>query len=278
LKVHRTSISTGYFELLRIPVLEGRDFKESDVCGAPLVMMVDQAFARRFYGGASPVGRRALLWKKWYTIVGLVRDSKYYSLTRVSTPHFYLPFRQSYQLGQRLVFFARAKGAPDDVIATMRREASGIDPNAASLIAAPLAEYNAVLLLPLKVAASLLAVLGLIALVLAGVGLYGLMSYSVSQRTQELGIRIALGANPGNIVGLVLRQAVVLSATGLAAGLGLALVSMRLVSSFLVGISAFDATTFVLAALFLASVAALSSSLPALRATRVDPHAALRDE
>ena len=277
-KVHRTSIAPGYFRLLKIPLLDGRDFTEGDDRKTQPVMIVDQAFARRFYGGASPVGRRVMVWKQWFTVVGLVRDSKYFSFTEVSRPHFYLPFRQSYQLGQHIVFFVRTKADPDAAISTIRTEAAAIDPNASSFTAAPLAEYNALLLFPLKLAASLLAALGLIAFLLAGVGLYGVMSYAVGQRTHEMGIRMALGAKPRAVLGIVARQGMLLTAGGVAIGLALSLASMRLLAAFLVGISPFDPLTFAAASLFLAAVAAVASLLPAHRATRIDPFTALRAE
>ena len=261
-KVHRTSVAPGYFRLLKIPLLEGRDFTESDDRKTQPVMIVDQAFARRFYGGASPVGRRVMVWKQWFTVVGLVRDSKYFSFTEVSRPHFYLAFRQSYQLGQHIVFFVRTKGDPDSVVSTIRSEAVAIDPNASGFTAAPLAEYNALLLFPLKLAASLLAALGAIGFLLAGVGLYGVMSYAVGQRTQEMGIRMALGAKPRTVLGIVVRQGMLLTAGGVAVGLSLSLASMRLLASFLVGVSPFDPLTFAAASLFLAAVAALPVSSP----------------
>lgn len=278
LKVHRTSVAPGYFGLLKIPLLEGRDFTERDDRKAEPVMIVDQAFAKRFYGGASPVGRQVLVWKKWFTVVGMVRDSKYFSFTEVSRPHFYLPFRQSYQLGQNLVFFVRANGDPDAAISTMRSAAVSLDPNSSSFTAAPLAEYNALLLFPLKLAANLLAVLGVIAFLLAAVGLYGVMSYAVSQRAQEMGIRMALGAKPHQVLGIVVRQGLLLTAGGVAIGLALALGSMRLLASFLVGVSPFDPLTFLAASFFLAAVAAVASFLPAQRVTRIDPFTALRSE
>ena len=277
-KVHRTSIGPGYFRLLKIPLLEGRDFTESDDRKAERVMIVDQAFAKRFYGGASPVGRQVQVWKKWYRVVGLVRDSRYFSFTGASQPHYYLPFRQSYQQGQFIVFFVRVKGDPDAAISTVRREAVTLDANASSFSAAPLAEYNALLLMPLKLAASMLAALGVIAFLLAAVGLYGVMSYAVSQRTREMGIRMALGARPREVLGVVVREGMLLTAGGVAIGVALALASMRLLAGFLVGISPFDPLTFAAASLFLGAVAAVASFLPAHRATRIDPFKALRSE
>lgn len=278
LKVHLTSVAPGYFGLFKIPLLEGRDFTEGDLRPAQPVMIVDQAFARRFYGGASPVGRRVLVRRTWTTVVGLVRDSKYFSFTEASRPHFYLPFRQSYQAGRQIVFFIRAGGDPDAAIATLRGAAAAIDPGAANFTAAPLSEYNALLLFPLKVAASLLAVAGVIAFLLAGVGLHGVMSYAVSQRTQEMGIRMALGARPREVMGIVVRQSLLLTGAGVAGGLFLSLVSMRALGSLLVGVHPFDPLTFAAASLFLCAVAAVASFLPARRATRIDPFTALRSD
>jgi hypothetical protein len=177
-------------------------------------------------------------------------------------------FSVLYQLGQSILFFVRVKGNPDAALSTLRREAVALDPNASSFTAAPLAEYNALLLFPLKLAASLLAAL-------AASGscwprwAYGVMSHAVSQRTRELGIRMALGAMPRKVLGIVVRQGMLLAAAGVAIGAALALASMRLLGSFLVGVSPFDPLTFAAASLFLAAVAALASFLPAHRAT---PH------
>jgi predicted permease len=278
LKVHLTSVGPGYFRLLNIPLVEGRDFAGSDDRNSEPVMIVDQAFARRFYGGASAVGRRVMVRKKWRTVVGEVRDSKYFSFTEAPRPHFYLPFRQSYELGQHILFFVRTKGDPDAAISTLRSEAVRIDPNASSFSAAPLAEYNSLLLFPLKVAASLLAALGAIAFLLAGVGLYGVIGYAVSQRTRELGIRVALGARPREVLGIVLRDGMLLTAGGVASGLILALASMRLLASFLVDVSPYDSLTFAGASLFLIGVSTIATLFPARRATRIEPAAALRSE
>jgi putative ABC transport system permease protein len=278
LKAHRTSVSPGYFGLLRIPLLEGRDFSESDDAGAAQVMIVDQAFARKYYGGASPVGRRVMVRKRWRTIVGLARDSKYFSFTEASRPHFYLPFRQWYLPGSYVLFFVRAKGEAEAAVPALREAASAIDPGAAGFTAAPLAEHNALLLMPMKLATSLLAALGAIALALAGVGLYGVISFTVSQRTRELGIRIALGAKPREVLGAVAREALALTCGGVVCGLAVAALSMRLLSEFLAGVSPFDPATFAAAALFLVVVAGVASVAPAARATRIQPISALRSE
>ena len=277
-KVHHTRISPGYFGLLKIPILEGRDFTDNDDSASAPVIIVDQAFARRYYGGASPVGRRVRVWRKWFQVVGLVRDSKYFSFTEESLPHFYVPFQQTYQLGQMILFFIRTPGSPDSVTGTLRREATALDANAAAFHAAPLAERSALLLFPLRLAASILAALGVIAFLLAAVGLYGVMSCAVSQRAHEIGIRVALGARPRQVLRTVAEQAAILTGAGLAIGLVLSLATLRLITAFLVGIRPFDPLTFLAASLFLIAIAAAASFIPAYRAMRIDPFAALRSE
>lgn len=278
LKVHRTSVSPGYFSLLEIPFLEGRDFSESDAAQAAEVMIVDQAFARRFYGGASPVGRRVALGKKTVTIVGMVKDSRYFSFTEAPRPHFYRPFRQAFQTGQRAIFFLKSSGDAESALAELRDAAKAIDPGLSGFAAAPLAEYNAILLLPQKLAATLLNVLGLIALVLAGIGLYGVTSYAVSQRTQELGIRMALGARPVEVLGDIVRQVLRVTAFGIGIGALLALATGRILGSWLVGVGDFNVLAFSYSSLFLLLIATLATAIPAWRAMRVDPYTALRSD
>jgi predicted permease len=278
IEVHRTLISPGYFGLLKIPLVEGRDFAGSDDRAAAPVMIVNQAFAKRYYGGGSPVGRRVRVRGVWRTVVGMVRDSRYFSFTETPRPHFYLPFRQAYELGQNIVFFMRARGGPEAAVSTLRREAVSLDPHAGAFTAAPLAEYNELMLIPLKLAASLLAALAIIAFLLAGVGLYGVTSYTVSRRTRELGIRIALGAKPAAVLGIVVREGMLLALGGVACGLALVAASMRLVAGFLAGVGPFDPLTIGCASLFLIGVTAIASFVPARRATRIEPVTALRSE
>jgi putative ABC transport system permease protein len=216
--------------------------------------------------------------KQWRTIVGVVRDSKYFSFTEVSRPHYYLPFRQGYLQGLHILFFVRAKGDPEAVIPTLRAGAAAIDPTAGGFTAAALAEHNALLLIPIKLTTSLLAMLALIAIVLAGVGLYGVVSYGVNQRRRELAIRRALGAKPHELLRMVAREGILLTTAGVVCGLMLALVSMRALSSLLVGIRPFDVVTFVGASLFLIAISAIATVVPALRATRIEPIHALRGE
>jgi len=277
-KVQRGSVSPGYFALLEVPVLEGRDFTDADVRESNPVIIVNQAFAARYYNSGSPIGRRVFFRKKWHTVVGLVRDHKYYGFSERVRPHVYQPFRQSYQLGMHLMVFIKTRGSTAAAISALRATAVSIDPNAASFTAAPLADYNALLLLPLKLASGVLAMLGIIAFLLAGIGLHGVISYSVSQRTRELGIRIALGARPREVLASVARQGLLLSTIGVAAGIGLAFVGMGVLSRVLAGITLFDPLTFAISSLFLLCITAVASSVPAIRATRVDPITALHSE
>jgi len=290
MKIFRNVVSPGYFKLMRIPLLEGRDFTEQDDKKSTPVMIVNQTFVHRFLGDRNPIGRRVHGWGNWFTIVGEVKDSKYHYLTEGPTPYFYVPFRQVYRADMSLGFYVRTAGDPNDAVATMRREVRAIDPNVAVFDAMPLSEFIAASLYAQKVAASLLSVLGILALVLAAVGLYSVMAYSVTQRTHELGVRMALGARPADVLGLVVRQGMFLTFAGLLVGVGLALAMARSVSSVsvaasamgsnsaLLGGSATDPVIYLGAALFLSSIAALASYIPARRATKVDPMVALRYE
>jgi predicted permease len=276
MNIFRDVVAPGYFGLLRIPLLEGRDFTEHDDEQAALVMIVNQTFAKRFLGGRDPIGHKVHGWGKWFTVVGVARDSKYQTPNESARPYFYVPFRQVYREDLAIAFLVRSAGDPNQALPALRREARGLDPNAGVFDIMPMTEFISASLFPQKVAAALLAVLGAIALLLAAAGLYSVMAYAVTQRTREIGIRMALGAQPGDVVRLVMRQSLVVTLAGLAAGFVAALAVTRLASSLLVNISATDPAVFAGATLFLTMVAAVAGYLPARRATRIDPQAALR--
>jgi predicted permease len=290
MKIFRNVVSPGYFKLMRIPLLEGRDFTEQDDKNSAPVMIVNQTFVHRFFRDGNPIGRRVHGWGDWFTVVGEVKDSKYHYLTEGQTPYFYVPFRQVYRSDMALGFYVRTAGSLNDAAATVRREVRGIDPNVAVFDAVPLSEFIGASLYPQKIVASLLSVLGAIALLLASVGLYSVMAYSVTQRTHEIGVRMALGARPGDVLGLVVRQGMVLTLAGLLLGSGLTLFLSRYISAVsvagsamgsggaLLGVSATDPLIYLSAACFLAGVAALASYVPARRAASVDPMVALRYE
>jgi predicted lysophospholipase L1 biosynthesis ABC-type transport system permease subunit len=241
------------------------------------VLIVNQAFARRYFATTTAIGRRVRVGGRWSTVVGLARDSKYYYPTEAPRPYVYLSSRQA-DLPADVAFYVRTAGDPTDAIATLRREAAALDPAATAFDAMPLADYVDAPLFPQRMAAGLLSVLGALALALAAVGLYSVMTYVVSQRTHELGIRMALGARPADVLGMVIRQGMILAAGGLAVGVAAALAAARLVQSALINVSPADPVVFAGTALFLGTVALLACSVPAHRATRVDPNTALHDQ
>ncbi|HLM98696.1 MAG TPA: ABC transporter permease [Bryobacteraceae bacterium] len=278
MEINRDLVAPHYFDLLKIPLIEGRDFRDSDDRSAPPVMIVNQTFVRRYFNGGGAVGRRVRYQNKWFTVVGLAQDSKYFNVAEEPRPHFFAPFRQVAGSDVRPHLFVRVAGDPDAFTATLRREAAALDPNAGAFFPMPLTEYTEVTMLPQRVAASLLAAMGLISLVLAAVGLYSVMAYAVTQRTQEFGVRMALGARSSDVLRDVLLRGMKLTIAGLAAGIAGSFAVTHLVSSMLVNVGAADPVTFGGVAVFLAVVALAASYVPARRATQVDPMVALRCE
>ncbi len=276
MKIYRGVVAPGYFGLLRIPLLEGRDFTEQDDVESARVMIVNRTFAHRFLGGGNPIGHKVRGWGRTFTVVGVARDSKYHTPNEAAMPYFYVPFRQVFREDLGISFLVRTAGSPWQALAALRREARSLDPNAGVFDSMPMTEFISASLFPQRVAAALLSVLGMIALILAAAGLYSVMAYSVVQRTSEIGIRMALGAKPNDVVCLVMRQSLAVTMAGLAAGFLTALAVTRLAASLLVNISATDPGVFAGATLFLAAVATVAGYLPARRATRIDPNAALR--
>jgi len=205
LDVHHASVSPGYFDLLRIPLLAGRDFRPEDNENVLRVMIVNESFARRFFDGRDPVGRRVRIYDQPFTIVGIVKDSKYYSLSEAPQPYFYMSFAQVHHgSGESgVALYARTAGDARGFVPVLRREMLAIDPNSAGLTAMPLSDYISAAWFGPRLASLFLGVLGVISMLLAGVGLYGVMAYSVSQRTREIGIRMALGAHPEGVLRMV---------------------------------------------------------------------------
>jgi predicted permease len=290
MNIFRNVVSPGYLPLMHIPLVEGRNFSVQDNENAPAVMIVNEAFVRRFFAGRNPIGTKIHGWNDWFRVVGVAKDSKYHYLGENTPAYFYVPFRQVFREDMNLAFYARTRGDSDSVLSTLRTQAREIDPNVTVFDAAPLKEFIGASLYPQKVAASLMTVLGSIALLLAAVGLYSVMAYSVAQRTQEIGVRMALGAQPAHVLRMVVRQGLVLTVAGLAAGGALAIALGRAVASVsftnsgmganarLLGNGSNDPLIYVAAALFLCLVAALASYLPARRAASVDPMQALRTQ
>jgi predicted permease len=278
MQIYRNVVAPGYFKVLGIPLLVGRDFTEQDDLSKPVkrVMIVNETFARRYFGGGYPIGRKVHGWGEWFTVVGVVKDSKYHTPNEAPRPYFYVAFRQVYRADQGIAVYVRAGGDPNQAVGTLRRAVRAMDPNVSVYDAMPLTEYISASLFVQKIAAWLLGVLGMVALVLAAVGLYSVMAYSIGQRTHEIGIRVALGAKSRDVLGLLVRQGMGLTLAGLVVGVLSAAAVMRLAAGLLVNVSATDPLIFGGAALFLAMVALAASYVPARRATRIDPNRALR--
>ena len=278
MKIYRDLVSPGYFDSMKIPLLEGRDFDWHDDPTSPKVMIVNREFVRRFLANRDAIGHKVHGWGEWFTVVGVVADSKYHRVTENPQPYFYIPIRQIFRPEYGLTFHVRTSGSVGEAIAALRRETATIDPALTIFDAQPMTEYIAASLFGPKITANLLGVLSAVGLLLAAMGLYGTLAYSVAQRTREFGIRLALGAQPHHILGLILRESGKLTLYGMTAGVILAVVSTRIVAHQLYRISPLDPLTYGGVGLLLVAVALAASYIPARRARRVDPMVTLRYE
>jgi predicted permease len=278
MKIYRDLVSPGFFDSMKIPLLDGRDFDLRDDAASEKVMIVNQEFVRRFFAKRSVIGRRVHGWGQWFTIIGIVRDSKYHRLTESPQPYFYIPIRQIFRPEYGLTFHVRSSGSMSGAIAAVRREAAGIDPALTIFEAEPMTEYVAASLFGAKVAASLLSVLSGVGLLLAAIGLYSVMAYSVAQRMTEIGIRITLGAAPREVVRMILWQGLAFALTGFAVGAVIAAALARVVASALAAVSPADPAVYAIAAAFTVVVALASTAVPAWRAVHIDPIATLRQQ
>ena len=273
--IHRATVPPGYFDFMGIRMTEGRDFSERDEAGAPAVMVVNETFAQHFFGKATPIGRTIHISRTNVTVIGEVKDSKYDTPIQEPIPYFYVPFQQVFAPGLNFSMLLRVNGDPMAVIADLRREALALNQDA-FFHSVRLEDAVGYSLYPQKVAATLLTATAILCLLLAAVGLYSVMSYAISQRTQEIGVRMALGASHFKVLQMVTRQSVLLTLPGLMLGIVAAVVALRFFRSMLVGVSPTDPLTFVGAAVFLIAMALLASYIPARRALQIDPMIALR--
>lgn len=277
--VQYSIVSPRYFATLQIEVTEGRDFTDRDDSDQPGVAIINQAMARRFWPGQNPVGRKFLFrgGDREATVVGVVRNGKYRSLDEQPKPFMYFPYQQGawdLNLGVAL----RTQGDPRTFAETLRREVRRLDPGVEVWALLPMTDFVQAAFLGQRMISTLLAGLGAVALLLAAMGIYGVMAYVVGQRIQEFGVRLALGATTSTVIRLVLNQAFRLTSIGLGVGLLATVGLSRSLSSFLYGVSPFDPLTFLTVAGFLMAVSLGASLVPALRAGTIDPLKALRNE
>ncbi len=278
-----TRVAGDYFRAMGVRLLQGRAFDERDRTDAPLVCIVDETFARAHWPGESALGKRVKIGGHqdtkfdWMEVVGVAAHVKNYGVDEESRVELYLSYLQ-FSAGAGLTAILRTTGDPGALTGGLRQAVRELDPEIPVYQVRPLTEIAAERTVPRRLAAMLIAVFAAIALLLAAVGIYGVMSYAVNQRTQEIGLRMALGARREDILGMVLRSGTVMAISGVGIGLALALVLARLITSLLFQTSATDPPTFSIVPLLLVAVALLACYLPARRATRVDPMVALRYE
>ncbi len=268
-------VAPGYFQTMSIPLLRGRDFASSEGEARSGVTIINEALAKRLWKNQDPVGRRISFHeeKVGTEIIGVVKTGKYRTLGEDPIPVAYLP-----QLPPRRTLVVRTSGDPAPLLDTVRREIHSVDPHIAATDLETMQQYMTLPLFPARTTGVLLGVSGFLALALTSIGLFGVISYIVSQRTHEIGVRMALGARQGDVLRLVVRHGLFLTVIGLVVGLGISFGAAQLLSSLLYGIAPTDPTTFIGAALVLCVVVVLACYIPARRAMRVDPIVALRYE
>ena len=276
-KVSSGEVDAGYFEVMRTPILEGRGFTSADDERAPLVAVVNHAFARRFWPSGA-IGRTFRRGGDEVTVVGVARDAKYAKLGERLRPYVYFATAQQKKVGFHSELLVRTSGEPVRLAPAIRAAVQEFDPQLPLPAVTTLSAATSSALLPQRVAAAVTAALGLVGLLLAAVGLYGMVAYSIGQRTGEIGVRLALGADRRNVLRLVVGEGMRPVAVGMAVGLVFAVGATRLLMSYLFGVSPLDAVTFVAVAAILTAVALTASYLPARRAAAMDPVRALRAE
>jgi predicted permease len=269
-----------YFASLGAAILQGRDFETADLAaGAPFVAVINETLARRVFPGENPLGRRiACAGRNLCEVIGVARDVPYSTLKREPESTLYMTFLQAPTGRGQMDLLVRFSGEPTAIAAQVRREVAAIDPHLPMFVLRTLAEEVDTVLIRERLLALLSTVFGALAVLLAGIGLYGVISYSVGRRTQEIGVRMALGALPGEVRGLVLRETLSLAAIGILFGLPAALAATRLIASFLYGTSGAEPVMLAAGAAFLLFIGLAAGYVPARRASRIDPMTSLRHE
>jgi len=280
--VYLHPVGASFFETMEIPLLSGRGFGPQDVQGAPRVAIINETLARTFFPNEDPIGKRFTILAaknpEPIEVIGLVRDSKFSQVRDEAPPTYFSPYLQNMKSLRAMNFEARTSGDPTDLVPAVRQIVQEIDRNLPIFNVKTQSQQVDEALLQERQFARLSSFFGLLALVLACIGLYGILSYAVARRTNEIGIRMALGAERRDVVWMVMRETLLLIFIGVAIGLGGAFFSTGLISSMLFGLTATDPATILLAALLMTGVAAFAGYLPARRAALTDPIVALRYE
>jgi predicted permease len=279
---HMQFCSPKFFETLKIPILSGRDFTSKDILGAPKVAIVNQKFAKRYFGDHNPLGRHVGLGmdpgtKTDMEIVGVAGDTKYENMREEVPDELYVPYLQQ-EWVDAMTAYVRTSAPPLGFFDTLRRAVREVDSNVPQYEMRTMDENVRNSLLTERLLATLSIVFGALATLLAAIGLYGVLAFMVARRTREIGIRMALGAGGGSVMWLVMREVLLLAGTGLAAGLAAVIGLTRLVEAQLFGVKPTDVTIMILATVGIASIVAMAGYLPARRATGIDPMHALRFE
>lgn len=278
--INAMDVGPEFFKAMGTPLLRGREFDQHDIEGAPFAVVINETLANRYWPGQDPVGHRLTTAdakdQRSYQIVGVVKTGKYRSLGEEPRPFLYRSILQHYHSKATLVAFAN--GAAGELLAAIRKTEQSLDPNLVLINAGTMRDQLGLALFPARATATLLGIFGLIAMSMAITGLAGVISYSISQRKREIGIRMALGAQRKDILKLVVGQALKLSLSGICLGIALAVALTRFLESLLLDVGSTDPLTFAVVTLLLICVAVVACWIPASRATKVDPMIALRHE
>jgi putative ABC transport system permease protein len=288
-QANRPSVSRGYFETMGIGLMEGRLFDEQDRADSAEVAIVSDLAARTYWPGESPIGKRVGIYRGrgpmvrsaagewvWREIVGVVQSTRHFGIEAPAKPEVYVPHTQA--PSPFMVLVVRTQGDPAGLIPAIRGEVAALDPQQAMFAFQTMEDLLATAGSRRRFQTSLLAAFAALALLLAAIGVYGVMAYTVAQRTREIGLRLALGAQPRDVVAMMLRKGLLMTMTGMAFGLAGAVGLSRLLTNLLFGVSALDAPTFAAVGALLMLVAAVAAYIPSRGAARIDPLAALRED
>jgi predicted permease len=272
-------VGPRYFETVQTPLQRGRDFTERDVKGAPDVVIINETMARRYFPDQDPIGKQISVSGRlgpFLEIVGVARDGKYWSLFEEPRPFFSLPLMQHYQEFANVML--RTEGDPRNHVDMVRSQIQSLDDKLTIFNIATMSEHIDFAMMPLRIASISSLVFGGLGVLLAGIGIYGLMSYTIGQRTREIGVRLALGAQRRDILRLVLSNGLAIVIIGMLLGVLATFAATRALTAFLFGVSPTDLLTLASVALAVAGVALLACWIPGRRASKVDPLVALRYE